>query len=102
ELSRSRASVVDNRTLRITFSPVVSAAKHQIGDFRRVHADLMADYFGEDPQKAFSEISDVELPDVVASLNAQRAVAAESNAAAVQVQLAQVARQATLTQGDRA
>lgn len=102
ELGRSRASIVDNRTLRITFSPVVSAAKHQIGEFRRLHADLVADYFGEDPQKAFAEIPDVELPDVVASLNAQRAVAAESKVATTQAQLEAVAKKAALVDRDRA
>jgi hypothetical protein len=101
ELSRSRASVVDARTLRLSFSPVVTAARHELKRFQQQHAELVADYFGEDPEKAFSDIPDVELPDVVASLNAQRAVAAEARVAVAQTQLVAISKQAVFAEAER-
>jgi SIR2-like domain len=101
ELSRSRASIVDARTLRLSFSPVVTAARQELKRFQQQHAELVADYFGEDPEKAFSDIPDVELPDVVASLNAQRAVAAEARVAVAQTQLVAISKRAVFAEAER-
>jgi len=77
ELDDRGFSVVDKVRMQQTFSPLISAAKEDLAEVLQRHQALIATRYGEQSAQAFRDIPDIYVPVAFASLNLQRAEAAE-------------------------
>ena len=68
---------MDKRQIQNTFSPLISASEAGLREELSINRTLMANRYGESAEKAFSEISALEVPVVLHSIYAQRAAELE-------------------------
>lgn len=77
EMSENGLTVVDKRQIQNAFSPLISASEAGLKEELSINRTLMANRYGESAEKAFSEISAIEVPVVLHSIYAQRAAELE-------------------------
>jgi hypothetical protein len=73
EMSENGLTVLDKKHIQNTFSPLISASEGELKEELAANRSLMANRYGESAQKAFSELSGIEVPVVLHSIYAQRA-----------------------------
>jgi hypothetical protein len=73
EMAENGFTVVDKKHIQNTFSPLISASEGELKGELAVNRTLMANRYGESAEKAFSELSGIEVPVVLHSIYAQRA-----------------------------
>lgn len=77
ELSERGFAIVDRTRLQNVFSPLVVASRTKFQEEMETHRALVANQFGEDPNKAFKEVNDLEVPILVHSYYIQKAAQLE-------------------------
>jgi hypothetical protein len=73
EAAENGLSIVDKKHIQNTFSPLISASEAELKEELVTNRTLMANRYGESAEKAFSELSGIEVPVVLHSIYAQRA-----------------------------
>lgn len=73
ELSERGVAMVDTSRLHAVFSPLVAASKEKLEEEVEHHRALIAQRYGEDAEKAFRELNELDVPIVLESYYAQRA-----------------------------
>lgn len=97
ELSENNIRVVDFRVLRTAFGPLVDASKEGLEEAKLKHAELIAERFGEDPQKAFTSAGEYEYPVVAEAFSVQAVEALEEKLEQQRKRTLQASKQASLT-----
>jgi hypothetical protein len=72
ELSERGLAILNRKKIEVVFSPLVHASRERLQEEIETHRILVGRRFGADPEKAFSEVSDLELPIVLESYYVQR------------------------------
>jgi hypothetical protein len=91
EMSERGFTVVDKKHIQNTFSPLISASEEELKQELAANRVLMANRYGESSENSFSDLSGIEVPVVLHSLYAQRAIDLEK-----QLQVETVAKRAAL------
>jgi hypothetical protein len=89
ELCESGADFVDSKRIERVFYALVHAAREKLDEERATHKVLIAQRYGEDGDTAFAAARDIDVPVVLRSYFAQKAIALEE-----QVQIEREAREA--------
>jgi hypothetical protein len=77
EMSERGFTVVDKKHIQNTFSPLISASESELRQELAVNRALMANRYGEASERSFSDLSGIEVPVVLHSIYAQRALELE-------------------------
>jgi hypothetical protein len=77
ELTERGLSVVDPRRIATVFSPLISASREKLQEELAGHRELVASRYGEPSAKAFSDVSDLDVPLVVESYHIQKSIELE-------------------------
>ena len=77
ELSERGLAIVDRTRLQTIFSPLVVASRTKFQEEMETHRVLITSQFGEDPEKAFREVSELEMPIVVHNYYIQKSIQLE-------------------------
>lgn len=101
ELSERGLAIVDRTRLQAVFSPLVVASRAKLHEETETHRVLIARRFGEDPSKAFKEVSELDMPIVVHSYYAQRSVELEEQLKEEKKAKEALQAQAKLTEKER-
>ncbi len=101
ELSENNIKIVDVQLLQRVFGPMIDASKEGLAEVKLKHADLIAERYGEDSERAFVTISEHEYPIVAAAFYKQVADDLEGKLKEEQLRFQQAARQASLTSGEK-
>jgi hypothetical protein len=97
ELSENNIRVVDFRVLQRAFGPLVDASKEGLEEAKLRHAELIAERFGEDPQRAFTDTGEYEYPVVAEAYSVQAIEALQEKLEEERKRTLQASRQASLT-----
>jgi hypothetical protein len=98
ELSERGFAIVDRSRLQTIFSPLVVASRSKLQEEIELHRNLIAEIFGEDPNQAFREVNDLELPLIVHNYYIQKAIDLEKQLAAERHAKEELITQSKLTE----
>ena len=72
ELSEHGLAIINKSTLQTAFAPLVTASTSQLQEEVKKHQVLISQRYGENADKAFSKVNDLDIPIVMHSFYAQR------------------------------
>ena len=101
ELSEQGFAIVETERLQIVFSHLVNASRDKLQEELEIHHVLVSRIFGENPEKAFQDMDDLDIPIAEESYYAQKSIYLENELKKAKNARAEAVKKAQITEKER-